>query len=196
MLNGVTRYWWAVALRGLAAVLFGLAAFVWPGLTLFVLVLLFGAYALVDGVGSLVHAFGPDSNLRWLLVARGLAGIAAGIVTMAWPGITALVLLYLIAVWAIVTGVLEIVTAIQLRKVIANEWLLGLGGLASIIFGGILLFVPGGGALAMIWVIGSYALIVGVVLIALGFRLQAIGRHLEEAPRGGPTPAGGTPMRA
>ncbi len=196
MLKEVTRYWWAVALRGLAAVLFGIAAFVWPGITLAALVLLFGAYALVDGIFSLLHAFGPETGFRWPFALGGLAGIAAGITTLVWPGITAIVLLYLIAAWAVVTGILEIVEAVRLRKVIENEWLLGLGGLASVLFGGILAFVPGAGALAMIWLIGAYAVVFGVLLIALGFRLRSLGQHMGELGRGPTQPAGHAPVGA
>src|SRR5512133_1279445 len=165
MFKEVTRYWWFVALRGLAAVLFGVAAFAWPGLTLALLVLLFGAYAVVDGVFALVYAFGSGRRFRGWLVVEGLAGFVLGIIALVWPGITALTLLYLIAGWAVVTGVLEIVAAIGLRKVIRNEWMLGLSGLASVIFGVVLAIQPGSGALALIWLIGAYAIVFGVLLI-------------------------------
>ena len=180
MLKLVTRNWWAVALRGVAAVLFGIVAFVWPGVTLGALVLLWGAYAFVDGVSSIAYAFGAGASYRWLLVIEGLAGIAASLVALIWPGLTALALLYVIAAWAIVTGIFEIVQAIELRKVIDNEWLLGLSGLASVLFGGLLLFSPGAGALAVLWIIGSYAIIFGGLLIALGFRLRAVGHRLDD----------------
>jgi uncharacterized membrane protein HdeD (DUF308 family) len=179
MLKEVTRYWWFVALRGLAAVLFGIAAFAWPGITLTLLVLLFGAYALVDGVFALIYAFGSGRRFRGWLVVEGLAGIVLGVIALVWPGITALSLLYLIAGWAVVTGVLEIIAAIRLRKVITNEWMLALSGLASVIFGVILAIQPGAGALALIWLIAAYAIVFGVLLIALGFRLRAAGRKVD-----------------
>jgi len=176
MLNEVARYWWVVALRGLAAVLFGIAAFAWPEITLTVLVLMFGAYAVVDGVFALIYAFGSGTPFHGLRAVEGLAGIVMGVIALVWPGITALALLYLIAAWAVVTGILEIIAAIDLRKVIDNEWLLGLGGLASVAFGVILALQPNAGALALIWLIGAYAIFFGVLLIALGFRLRGVGR--------------------
>ncbi len=175
MTTTLARNWWALALRGLLAVLFGLGALIWPGITLFVLVLLFGAYALVDGIFSLVAAVrGGQSNERWwMLVLEGIAGIGAGLITFFWPGISALALLYLIAAWAVITGILEIAAAIRLRKEIEGEWLLALGGVASVIFGVLLFIWPGSGALAVTWMIGIYALIFGVMLITLGFRLRS-----------------------
>lgn len=179
MLIEVTRYWWVVAVRGLAAVLFGLAAFAWPQVTLTVLVLLFGAYALVDGVLGLIYAFGSGRPFRAMRVGEGVAGIIVGVIALAWPGITALALLYLIAAWAVVTGILEIVAAIDLRKVIDNEWLLLLSGIASVIVGVMLAVWPGAGALALIWLIGGYAIVFGGLLIALAFRLRASRKKVD-----------------
>ena len=195
MLKEVTGYWWFVALRGLAAVLFGIAAFAWPGLTLALLVLLFGAYAVVDGVFALIYAFGSGTPFRGWRVVEGLAGIALGIIALVWPGITALTLLYLIAGWAVVTGVLEIIAAIGLRKVITNEWMLGLSGVASVIFGVILAIQPGAGALALIWLIAGYAIVFGVLLIALGFRLRAAGQKVDAYAGGGQPSQTGTTIR-
>jgi len=174
MTGVLARNWWALALRGLLAVVFGLLAFALPGLTLAALVILFGAYALVDGIFALVAAVrAAEAHERWwLFVLEGIAGIAAGLITFAWPGITALVLLYLIAWWAIITGIFEIAAAIRLRKEITGEFWLALGGAASVIFGLILLFRPGVGALAVIWLIGTYALVFGLLLVMLGFRLR------------------------
>lgn len=171
----LARNWWTVALRGLVAVLFGIAAFVWPGLTLLALVWLFGIYALVDGVFTLVSAVTnrSENDRWWLLLVEGIVGIAAGIIAIAWPGITAFALLYLIAAWAIVTGVLEIIAAIRLRQEIEGEWVLALSGLLSLVFGILLVIWPGAGVLAMIWLIAAYAIVFGVFLIILGFRLRS-----------------------
>jgi len=175
MLLLLAHNWWIVVLRGVLAVLFGIMCFAWPGITLASLVILYGAYALVDGVFALVSAFlgRPRAESWWALLIEGLAGIAVGIMTFAWPGITALVLLFLIAAWAIVTGVFEIVEAIRLRREIQGEWLLALSGLLSVLFGVALVVRPGAGALAVIWLIGAYSIAFGVLFIALGFRLRS-----------------------
>ena len=174
MMGVLARNWWALALRGLFAVVFGLLAFALPGPTLVALVILFGAYSLVDGIFALVAAVrAAEAHERWwLFVLEGIAGIAAGLITFMWPGITALVLLYLIAWWALITGIFEIAAAIRLRKEITGEWVLALGGVASVIFGLILLFRPGTGALAVVWLIGTYALVFGLLLLLLAFRLR------------------------
>jgi uncharacterized membrane protein HdeD (DUF308 family) len=173
----VTTYahnWWAVGLRGLAAVIFGVLAFIWPQIALTVLVLLFGAYALWDGVFAIIAALrmSSDTGHRWLLFIEGIAGIAAGLITFFYPGITAFVLLYIIAAWAIVTGVMEILAAIRLRREIQGEWLLLISGVLSIIFGILLVIFPSAGALAVVWLIAAYAILFGILLIALAFRLR------------------------
>lgn len=180
MLFVLARNWWALALRGLVAVLFGLATFVWPELSLAVLVALFGAYSLVDGILAVVaavRAAGRDTRW-WALLLEGALGIGAGIVTFVWPAITTLVLLLLIAVWAIATGVLEIIAAIRLRREITGEWLLALSGVASVLFGLILALRPGEGALVVSWIIGAYAIFFGVVVLALAFRLRSWQRRV------------------
>jgi uncharacterized membrane protein HdeD (DUF308 family) len=176
----LARNWWALALRGLFAVLFGIVAFALPGSTLGALVLLYGAYALVDGIFAIAAAVaGRDEGLPWwAMLLEGVVGIAVGVITFAWPGITALVLLYLIAAWAFVTGALEIAAAIRLRKEIRGEWLLALSGVLSVLFGVILVVNPGAGALAVVWLIGAYAIAFGVVLLVLGFRLRSLARQL------------------
>ena len=175
----LARNWWALVLRGLFAVLFGIIALVWPGITLGALVLLYGAYALADGVFAIASVMAGRTWGRpwWSLLVEGLVGIAVGIMTFAWPGLTALVLLYLIASWAFVTGIFEIVAAIRLREEIRGEWLLALSGILSVLFGVALVIWPGAGALALIWVIGAYAIAFGVLMIALGFRLRSWSRR-------------------
>ena len=174
MVQVLARNWWALALRGLFGIIFGLIALFAPGLTLIALVILFGAYSLVDGVFGVVAAVrAAEAHHRWgWLLVEGIAGILTGIITFVWPGITAIVLLYLIAAWAIVTGVLELIAAARLRGQIANEWMLLLAGAASIIFGLILITRPAAGALALIWLIGIYALVFGILVLILAFRLR------------------------
>ena len=174
----LTRNWWVVLIRGVAGVLFGIATFFAPGVSLAVLVLLFGAYALIDGVLAVISAVRRRgvSDRWWMLLVEGLVGIAAGIVTLVWPGITALALLYVIAAWALLTGAFEIAAAIRLRKVITGEWLLVLSGIASIGLGILLLIFPGPGALVMVLWIGAYAFVFGILLIALSLRLRSLGK--------------------
>ena len=170
----LSRNWWALALRGLAAIVFGLLAFILPGITLTALILLFSAYMLVDGVFAIVAAVrAEERDTRWwLLLAEGVLGVLAGIVAFAWPGLTALALLYLVAAWSIITGILQIVGAIRLRREIEGEWALILGGVLSVIFGVLLAVLPGPGILALLWLIGAYALVSGVLLIILAFRVR------------------------
>lgn len=177
MLRALAENWWLLLLRGIAAIVFGILAFFWPGITLLTLVFLWGAYALVDGVIALWAAISGrvpsmTPGPRWWLGIVGLAGIAAGIMTFAWPGMTTFILLMFIAAWAIVTGVMEIWGAVRLRKEIEGEWLLILSGLLSVAFGIILFAQPGTGALALVWFIGWFAVLFGAVNIALAFRLR------------------------
>jgi uncharacterized membrane protein HdeD (DUF308 family) len=174
MLHALAKNWWLVLLRGIAGIVFGILAFVWPGLTLAVLILLYGAYALVDGVFALITAFtgGAKPVPTWWLIVVGLCGIAAGLITFIWPGVTALVLIVFIGAWAIAHGIFEIIGAIKLRKEIDNEWWLILAGALSVIFGVIVLAAPGAGALALVWVIGAYSLVFGILLVGLSLRLR------------------------
>ena len=179
MLHTLVKNWWALALRGLAAVLFGLLTFLLPGITLITLVLLFGAYALVDGIFNGIAFFRVASH-HWALLIEGVIGIIAGILTFAWPAMTAIVLLYLIAFWAIFTGIFEIIAGIRLRKAITNEWFLLVMGVLSLLFGVLILFAPGVGALAIVLWIGAYALVFGIFMLALAFRLKGHRRLLVQ----------------
>jgi uncharacterized membrane protein HdeD (DUF308 family) len=180
----IVRNWWSLAIRGLFAILLGAITFVWPGITLGALVLLFGAYALIDGVMSLVGAIRASaSHERWgALLFEGVAGLVAGAVTLLWPAITLVVLIAVIGAWAIVTGVFEIFAAWRLRKHVAGEWLLALSGVASFIFGVLLLLMPLAGALVLALWLGAYSLVFGVLLIALSFRLRSRSLHFQGSP--------------
>ena len=166
--------WWALALRGLVAILFGLAALFWPGLILTVLILLFGAYALVDGIFAVIAAFRSSGRgmRRTLLLIEGAIGILFGILALFWPGLTALALIYIIAWWAILSGVARIVMAIMLRREIENEWSIAFSGVLSVILGIVLIILPGAGLLAYTWLIGLLALAVGITLIYYAFRVR------------------------
>jgi uncharacterized membrane protein HdeD (DUF308 family) len=177
MLDDLARNWWLILLRGILAILFGVLTFVWPGITLVALVLLYGAFAFTDGVLAIAAAIkGGSYAPRWWLAVIGVFGIAAGILTLVWPQITALVLLLFVAAWAIATGVLQIYGAIKLRHEIEGEWLLIASGVLSVVFGILLAAWPGAGAIAMVLVIGAFAIMYGALLVAFSFRLR---RHAE-----------------
>jgi uncharacterized membrane protein HdeD (DUF308 family) len=174
--------WWAFVLRGIVSILFGLLAFAMPGMALLSLVFLFGFYAIADGVFNLVAAFrrtGAEQQPWWALLIEGVLGIIGGLIALFVPGLTALVLLYIIAGWAIATGVFEVIAAIRLRKQITGEWLLILSGVLSLAFGCLLFLFPGAGALAVVLWIGAYAIVSGIMLIALGTRLRKWVRSVE-----------------
>lgn len=168
------HYWWLMGIRGLLAVLFGLLALVRPGPVLLGLVLLFGAYALVDGVMTVIVSLQERSVFSrwWVLLLEGLAGIAAGLLTFFWTTITALVLLYLIAAWAIVTGIFEITAAFSGLLPIAQEWTLAVAGILSVLLGILLAIQPGAGLLSLVWLIGIYAIVFGVLLIIRAFQFR------------------------
>jgi uncharacterized membrane protein HdeD (DUF308 family) len=176
----LSRNWWVLLLRGIVAIAFGVLTWMQPGISLAALVLLFGAYSLADGVlGAWAAVAGRKEHEHWwVLLLEGLVGIGVGILTLFAPGITALALLFYIAIWAIATGVLEIVAAIRLRKEIEGEWLLILGGLASVAFGVLLVARPGAGALAVLWIIAAYAVVFGAILVVLAFKARGFGRAL------------------
>ncbi len=174
MANTLTRNWWLVLLSGLIAVLFGLIAFVYPGMSLAILLAVFGVYAVVGGLFVSIAAIRhrTEDSQWWLLLLVGLVAIAAGVITFFYPNLTALALLYIIAAWAIVTGILEIVAAIGLRREIDGEWLLLLAGIASVLFGVLAIIYPSAGVLGILWLLGIYALIYGVLQIVLAFRVR------------------------
>jgi len=198
MLELMTRYWWALLVRGLAAVIFSVLAFVLPGLTLQILVLMFGAYMLVDGAFRVVAAVGGRrSSIHWgLLLLHGLLGLALGIFTWVAPGVTVVALLAYIAAWAMMTGVLEIAAAVRLRDEIRGELWLGLSGLLSIAFGVLLLLYPAAGALTMVWMLGGYAMGFGVSMVVLGVRLRRMARAggVQRRHRDDDMPAGAAPV--
>jgi uncharacterized membrane protein HdeD (DUF308 family) len=177
MLDGLARNWWLILLRGICAIIFGLLTILWPGLTLFTLIILYGVFALFDGGLAIGAAIMGDTPApRWWLALVGVCGIAAGAVTLAWPGITGLVLLFFIAGWAIVAGVFEIVGAIRLRKEIDNEWLLIASGVLSLLFGFLILAFPGAGALSLAFLIAWFAILYGILLVGFALRLR---KHAE-----------------
>jgi uncharacterized membrane protein HdeD (DUF308 family) len=184
MLQALAQNWWLLLVRGLLAIAFGVMAFVWPGITLWVLVMLYGIYAVADGITALVLAFSGRTGAQawWAMLLVGLLGIAAGVIAFVWPGLTAAVLLVIIASWAIVRGVFEIIAAIRLRKAIDNEWLLALAGVVSIAWGIALLVWPAAGLLALVWLIGAAAIISGCLMIALSLRLRGLRERREHAP--------------
>jgi uncharacterized membrane protein HdeD (DUF308 family) len=172
--RGHTPSWWVLALRGLVAILFGLAALFWPGLILTVLILLFGAYALADGILAVIAAFRSSGQgmRRLLLLIEGLIGILFGILALFWPGLTALTLVYFVAFWALLSGIARIFMAVMLRREIENEWSIAFSGVLSVILGIVLLLLPGAGLLAYTWLIGILALAVGIVLVYYAFRVR------------------------
>lgn len=174
MIDVLARNWWVIALRGVLAIVFGIVAILLPGAALFALVIVFGAYSLVDGIFAVVASLrAAQTHERWLpLLFMGVAGVLAGLVTWFYPAITAIVLLYVIAVWAIITGIFEVVAAFQLRRQLQGEVLWLIAGLISILFGLFILWRPGAGALSVIWVIAVYAIAFGMFLIGLAFRLR------------------------
>jgi uncharacterized membrane protein HdeD (DUF308 family) len=179
----LARHWWLLLLRGLVAIAFGVLAFAWPGITLASLVLVFAAFAFADGVFALIGALrGGGGEPWWLLVLEGLVGIGIGAVTVFAPAVTALALLFYVAIWAIATGVLEIASAIALRKEIEHEWLLGLSGVLSVALGALLVANPGAGALAVLWIIGSYAIVFGGLLVMLSFKVRRRIARVTPAP--------------
>ena len=181
----ISRTWWVLALQGACALAFGILALLWPDITLLWLVALFAAYALIAGVMTVV---GVVRNRRreeywWLLLLLGLSSIAAGVIAVLHPDLTALVLVLLIGANALVNGVLHIALAIQLRKVIRGEWLMVAAGIVSIVFGILVFLFPGAGALALVWLISAYAILIGILLLAVALRARALAKASGRRPR-------------
>lgn len=170
----LSKYWWLYMARGILAILFGVAAFFWPGITLQALVIFFGFFVVLQGIILLFAAFGSkgSSSHWWVGLLEGSISVLFGVVAFVWPGITAMAVLLLIAAWAFVSGIIEIMAAVQLRKVISGEWVLGLAGILSIIIALVLVFQPGAGAVAAAWLIGLYAVMFGMLLIYLGLKIR------------------------
>ncbi len=191
MLQAASKYWWVVLLRGILSILFGLAVWFFPGLTLATMVIVFGAYALVDGIATIFYSLSSRSTDKdWTgHLIEGILGVLFGVVVLTWPELatltTGLTLVIVIAVWAVVTGIMQIVAAIRLRKEIDNEFWLGLSGLISVIFGLYIFRFPVGGALAIAWLIGIYAVAFGVMFIMLAFRLRNMGGEQKSRPQPG-----------
>ena len=179
MLTMLAKNWWVVALRGVIAILFGIALFLFPPVVIATMVLFFGAYAFVDGIGAIYTAIQHRTQERWwLLLLEGILGVAAGILVFLYPVFATisatLFVLYIVAFWSIFTGVTEIMSAIQLRKEIEGEFWLGLSGVLSLLFGILLLIInPADGILALVTITAAYAIAFGVMLLFLAFRLRS-----------------------
>jgi uncharacterized membrane protein HdeD (DUF308 family) len=186
------RRWWVLAVRGAAGIAFGLIALTHPVSGLVALVILFGAYALVDGIFNLTMTV-PQAKRhgeRWgALLAEGILSVVAGLVALIWPGISAVALLLVIAFWAVATGIMAILSAVRLRRMIKGEWLLGLAGALSIALGVLLFMYPAPGALAMVIWIGAYALVSGIMLVALSFRVRSWAHRAVQPAHPAPVPA-------
>jgi uncharacterized membrane protein HdeD (DUF308 family) len=188
----VSRTWWALVLRGVLAIVFGIIALIFTGQTLLVLVYVFGAFALISGITEIVTAVrAGEAHMRWgWLAVAGIVGVAAGIVSFVWPGITALALLFLIAAWALVSGVAEIVFALAGPDTLAHPWLAALSGALSVVFGILLVVWPRSGVIALTWLVGIYAIIYGVTQFYYAYRLQAMRHEVRSLfGRGHGTPA-------
>ena len=175
----MAEHWWVVLLRGIFAILFGVLAYTWPGLTILILVTLWGAYALVDGIFGVV----AGARGKWgSLVVIGVLGIAAGIIAFLWPGLTAVTLLWILAFWAIVAGVLQISAAIRLRKEVQGEWLWILSGILTVGLGVLFFLYPGAGILSVTWLIAALAIVWGILLVMLSFKLKGLKGRLAAQP--------------
>jgi len=183
MFHIMTRYWWVLVLRGILAITLGILAFRWPGVTLQAFLIYFGAYALVDGSFSIFNAIAGrgEEDDWWIMLLGGVAGVIVGIVTFRAPVLAAAGLLLYVAAWALAKGVLEIVAAIRLRKVIQGEFWLALAGVTSVVFAFVIMAYPVAGVLSLLWVIATYAIVFGVLMVILGFRVRSAHTRLRFA---------------
>ncbi|WP_109697325.1 HdeD family acid-resistance protein [Chitinophaga deserti] len=181
MIHELSKYWGLVVFRGVMAIVFAILAFLWPALTLSVLVIFLGAYFLVDGIFSIIHGFQimKKDESWWTFLLIGLMGIIAGGIMLFMPGVTAVFLVTLVAIWAVVTGLLEIIVAIRLRKEITGEWMLILAGILSVVFGILIFMQPLAGVVVLAWYLGFYALLLGIFLLSVGFRLRKVHKSFE-----------------
>ena len=181
MLEKITHNWWLYAVRGLVAVIFGILAFTRPEQALQALVLVFGAYALADGIFAMFAGIAsyPFFDRWWAVLLEGVAGVVIGLLTFFWPNITTLVLLYFIGAWAIITGIFEIVAAIQFRRIIPGEWAMILMGLLSVVLGSMLFVFPAAAEVSLVWLIGIYAIIAGGMELVLAFRMHGLWNDLK-----------------
>ena len=181
IISQLFRNWWHFAVRGVLAIVFGILALIWPDTTKLVLILLFGAFALVDGISATAAGIALASHFKrwWALLFEGLTGIMIGVLTFFWPNVTGLVLLYFIAAWAVITGIFEIVAAIEFRNVISGEWAMIIGGFLSVLLGVLLFAFPSTGAVSIVWLIGMYAIAFGIMELIFAFRLRGLGRELK-----------------
>jgi len=195
MIGSLSSNWWAFVVRGIVAIALGVLAFVQPGATLIALIAVFAAYAIFDGVLAISAGVSVAGGPRWMLILGGILGILIGLLTINRPDITAISLVLLIGVWAIATGIAEVVAAYNFRQMLQDEWLLAISGVLSVAFGVLLIVSPGDGVFAVLWIIGFYAILAGVVYVAVGLRLRSVHETLQpfqkavsEAASGGKTP--------
>jgi uncharacterized membrane protein HdeD (DUF308 family) len=176
------RHWWTLLLRGILSILFGIIALAAPGIALLAFIYVFAAYAILDGITAIAVSFQQRGTLRtwWVLLLEGIVGVLFGILAFAWPGETALILLYLVALWALVTGIMEIGSAFVMPGSAGLRWGLGLAGVVSLLFGLVLIVHPGAGLLAVLWLVGIYAVVFGVLLIISAFRVRSLASALSQ----------------
>jgi uncharacterized membrane protein HdeD (DUF308 family) len=181
VLSLMARNWWLFAIRGVAAIIFGVLAWIWPGLALLTLVYLFGAFAIVDGVSALIALVRGEPHLRrhgWAVGIIGIVGIGAGIIAFIYPGITAIALLYVVAAWAIVMGIFQVLAAIRLRREVKGELWLAIAGIFTALFGVLLVVAPGTGLVSLVWIVGIWSVVYGAMTLAFSWRLRGLNRQM------------------
>lgn len=186
MLSMFTRNWWVFLVRGIAAIAFGIAAFIWPQITLTALVFLFGAYLLVDGVAMLMSValgYGFTQRNTWAVILSGILSIVLGVAAFIWTDTFALSVVYVVAFWSIVTGSLQVIAAYELRRELNNEFWLALGGAFSVVFGILLVVYPAAGMLSLLWLVALWAIVLGASSIALSYRMRSLNSDLANAAK-------------